>query len=333
MNSTAMKRVAIIGAGISGITIAKELSQKVEVTIFEKARGVGGRMSTRYADPFCFDHGTQFFTARSQKFHKYLNPYMHAGVASEWKGRIIRLDINKQETDAMVKEKLLVASPNMNSLCKYMAKGIDIRTSCEVTPLSDKDKRKWLLRNTNGENLGLFDWVISTAPPPQTIRLFSQYIKENSSLCTATMQGCYALIIGFKRPWDRTWIAAMVQDNPINWIAVNSSKPGRDKNVTCFVVHSTNDWAQLHINDHMEQVEKFLMEQFTALTGIDTKHAEYLSTHRWLYAKTKKSYLSSFYIDRELGIAAVGDWCGHSRIEDAWMHAIKLGEYLLNELG
>ncbi|MFM8454377.1 MAG: NAD(P)-binding protein [Gammaproteobacteria bacterium] len=51
-----MKKIAIIGAGLSGITLAKKLSQKVDVHIFEKGRGIGGRMSTRYADPFVFDH-------------------------------------------------------------------------------------------------------------------------------------------------------------------------------------------------------------------------------------------------------------------------------------
>lgn len=41
-----MKKIAIIGAGLSGITLAKKLSQKTDVHVFEKGRGIGGRMST-----------------------------------------------------------------------------------------------------------------------------------------------------------------------------------------------------------------------------------------------------------------------------------------------
>ena len=40
--------VAIIGAGISGLASGKLLhDQGVGVTVFEKSRGVGGRMATR----------------------------------------------------------------------------------------------------------------------------------------------------------------------------------------------------------------------------------------------------------------------------------------------
>ena len=57
-------RVAIIGAGLAGATLAYELNEAegFEVTIFEKSRGVGGRMSTRYGDSHEYDHGAQFFT-------------------------------------------------------------------------------------------------------------------------------------------------------------------------------------------------------------------------------------------------------------------------------
>ena len=42
------KHFAIIGAGIAGITCARTLVQAGhQVTVFEKSRGVGGRMSTR----------------------------------------------------------------------------------------------------------------------------------------------------------------------------------------------------------------------------------------------------------------------------------------------
>lgn len=41
-----MKRIAIIGAGLSGLVLARQLASNADITVFEKARGVGGRMST-----------------------------------------------------------------------------------------------------------------------------------------------------------------------------------------------------------------------------------------------------------------------------------------------
>ena len=50
------QNVAIVGAGISGLTAGRNLTQKHNVTIFDKSRGVGGRMSTRYSELYEFDH-------------------------------------------------------------------------------------------------------------------------------------------------------------------------------------------------------------------------------------------------------------------------------------
>ena len=66
------KSVAIIGAGLSGITVASKIRDKFEVQVFEKSRGVSGRMSTRIDPPFVFDHGAQFFKIKSKCF-KYFS--------------------------------------------------------------------------------------------------------------------------------------------------------------------------------------------------------------------------------------------------------------------
>ena len=55
------KKIAVIGAGLAGITFACKMKEKYSVKIFEKSRGVGGSMSTRKESPFIFDHGAQFF--------------------------------------------------------------------------------------------------------------------------------------------------------------------------------------------------------------------------------------------------------------------------------
>ena len=44
-----MTKIAIIGAGLAGLTLARALPAHAEVTLFEKSRGIGGRMATRYA--------------------------------------------------------------------------------------------------------------------------------------------------------------------------------------------------------------------------------------------------------------------------------------------
>ena len=67
-----MTRIAIIGAGLSGLTAADSLKDYAEITIFEKARSVGGRMSNRRAEPYFFDHGAQYFSAKTDEFKAFI---------------------------------------------------------------------------------------------------------------------------------------------------------------------------------------------------------------------------------------------------------------------
>ena len=76
-------KIAIIGAGISGLTAAMHLNDVAEITLFEKSRGAGGRICSRYTDRYSFDHGAQFFTARSPEFKEFLKPLIKSGVIVE----------------------------------------------------------------------------------------------------------------------------------------------------------------------------------------------------------------------------------------------------------
>ena len=318
------KRVAIIGAGISGLTLAQQLQNHADVVIYEKARGVGGRMSTRYADPFYFDHGTQFFTARTKALRSFLRPFIENGTVAEWKGKVISLESGQKATKRLWFEPHLVAAPNMNSLCKQLSEEVDIRLMTEVAPLSQKSSDLWVIKDKEGNVLGEYDWVISTAPPAQTIALLQYAIPDDSPLHTTNMKGCYALMIGLNEPWKKEWIAAKVRRNPLQWIAINTTKPGRNKEITAIVVHSCNDWAENHMNDDMQHAQTFLLEQFEAITHISTAHAAYISTHRWKYAIVEPKKDSGFYIDPASCIAATSDWASSSRIEEAWLSSCRL---------
>ena len=54
------RHVAIIGAGMAGLAAARALTQAGHtVTLFEKSRGVGGRVATRRIGDCIVDHGAQ----------------------------------------------------------------------------------------------------------------------------------------------------------------------------------------------------------------------------------------------------------------------------------
>ena len=79
--------IAIIGAGLSGLTCANILSQQHQVTVFEKARGVSGRLSTRRSEDLRFDHGAQFIRARSDVFKTFIDELINQHIISSWDAR------------------------------------------------------------------------------------------------------------------------------------------------------------------------------------------------------------------------------------------------------
>ena len=92
---------AIVGAGIAGMSAARMLVEHGhDVTVFEKSRGAGGRAARRRCDGFEFDHGAQYFTARSQVFRDHVHDWRQQGVVEEWIGTVVSLGANCERSTA-----------------------------------------------------------------------------------------------------------------------------------------------------------------------------------------------------------------------------------------
>ena len=148
------RHVAVVGAGIAGITCARTLQQSGQrVTLFEKSAGVGGRMATR-ASPFGgFDHGAQYFTVRDPRFALALQTV--PGLCKPWSANTVRvLDERGQVAVAgfPAPEPHWVPTPGMNALAGAWAKPLQDRLLLEtrVTRI-ERDARqpaRWQLHTT-----------------------------------------------------------------------------------------------------------------------------------------------------------------------------------------
>ena len=131
-----MTRVAIIGAGLSGLVVAQRLQSSADITIFEKSRGVGGRMATRYAGDFEFDHGAQFFTARTDAFKSFLEPLIDDGVVANWKAAFAEFDRGNMKALRSWGGDYphYVGTPRMNSIGRYLSadSNIDLETGPQL---------------------------------------------------------------------------------------------------------------------------------------------------------------------------------------------------------
>ena len=323
-----MATFAVIGAGLAGLVVARTLAQSHDVVVFEKSRGAGGRMATRRAGIFQFDHGAQFFTAQTPAFGAFLEPLIEAGIVADWPARFAELRRGQVAGSRQWDNEHphYVGVPGMNAIGKALASRLDVRLDTAVTSLKRTGKR-WRLVGDGQSPLGEFDWVIVTAPAAQAADLLA-----STSIASAAervrMQACFALMLGFDEAVDLPWQAALVHDADISWISVNSSKPGRTP-ASSLIVHSTNAWADAHADDDTEAVRRHLLDEFREVTGIDGASAPFIDVHRWRYANVDPQEGDLYVLDPDKQLAACGDWFVRGRVEGAFCSADALANRLM----
>ena len=216
--------VAVIGAGIAGLAAARRLhAAGIHVVLFEKSRGVGGRMATRRIDAMAFDHGAQFFTARGEIFSAYAAKWLEAGVIAQWSHAM---------PDGRTGTRY-VGTPGMTAPARALAAGLIIVTGTTVSRIarSSVDGR-WRIHDGNGvlgaAAIHAFDMVVLAVPAPQARPLISSSGVDLAGTAKAIYAPCWALMVAAGGPV--AGLADIVVPpgmGLLGWIARNGSKPGR----------------------------------------------------------------------------------------------------------
>ena len=320
-----MAKIAIIGSGISGLTAAILLKDYADVTIFEKAQSVSGRMSTRRSEPYSFDHGAQYFTARTQSFKKFIYPMINSGVIERWNARYVKFDgekiIERKDWKDENNEPRYVGVPGMNMIAKHLARDLTVRLNTQIDTIQSDGK--WQLSSIQNQSYDGFDWVISTAPSIQTADLLPIEFHYHNEIKNIQMKACFSLMLGFPEPLHLGYDAAHITNSDLSWLAVNSHKPGRPKPYT-LVAHSSEQYAEAHLGDDRSKVMSHLCAETSRIIGCDVGVSMCKMVHSWLYANNVKREICPVFFDQGLQLGACGDWCVGGRVEGAYTAAYNL---------
>ncbi|NNF18070.1 MAG: NAD(P)-binding protein [Gammaproteobacteria bacterium] len=327
-----MSRVAVIGAGLSGLVVAGQLRHNHEVVVFEKSRGVGGRLATRYAGDYEFDHGAHYFTARSIEFQQFLVPLAHRGIVATWPQKLAEIDRGDVVSthDRAGDHRCFVGVPRMNEIGKALARKCDVRLHATVNAIERK-RNHWQLKVNNGDYDGGFDWVVLAIPAAQAAALAPSESALQQRAAAVPMRACFSLMLGFSAALTVPWQAALVRHADISRIAVNSSKPGRPPAFT-LVVQSTDALAEALSEADRALVTERLMAATSASMGINVHQAACVQLQRWRYAHLEQQLGTGFHIDPALQLAACGDWLIEGRVEAAFASGHELAGTLLQTL-
>ena len=342
--SSAPRRIAVVGAGIAGITCARTLTQAGHhVTVFEKSQSASGRMSTRETEFGSFDHGTQYFTVRDARFEKALATA--SGLVRPWSANTVRIldELGRVVAASLpAKESHWVATPGMNALVRQWAQPLaddeKLMLGNQVTRI-ETDKlhpQCWQLQTEGpGAQSSVhsgFDAVVLAIPSPQAHSLLEASDKAPSlrtELAGVSVAPCWTLMVAFPQALQPTlshlgpqWNAARSTHHRIAWLARESSKPGRGP-IERWTVQASPEWSFRHLEDDAERVKGKLLKAFAEVTGIRTE-PQHAQVHRWLYAQTDTPLGKTHVWDENARIGLCGDWCLGHRVEDGFVSGLEM---------
>jgi len=321
-------RIAIIGAGVSGLVCARKLHDRVcSVTVFEKSHGPGGRTATRRADHgLSFDHGAQYFTVRDSRFQTYIDQSVRQGIVAEWTGRIVQITGTTvgPTTEPPVR---YVGVPGMTAIAKDLAHDIPISCKTHIEQIV-RDDMGWQLIDTTAHRHSHFDVLVLALPAPQAALLLHHHFLA-STVNEIQMTPCWALLVSFEHRIEVAWDGAFIHSSPLTWVARNSSKPGRDPASKCWVLHASSQWSFANVDQTHERVADELLAAFALSLGTVLPPAVHVATHRWMYSATPTPLNDVAIYDPNSQIAICGDWLAGGRVEGAFCSGLGAAEKIL----
>jgi len=328
----ARQRAAVIGAGLAGAAAARALSARgLDVVLFDKGRGPGGRMSTRRASTplgdVSFDHGAQFLTATGESFSTLLTEAQTAGAADLWTGRTVSID-RGGNAESLRDKTRWVGVPGMNAIVKTALTGMDVRFGSRAVRVSGEDGA-WIIHFEDGKTEGPFQKLALTIPPEQLIEFLARSDGEFSAMIAealaAKLSPCWAVMTVPETAADPGFDGAKLLGGALRWMARMTSRPGQT-GPESWVLHASPDWSEAFLESDPETVARALTEEAFIRFGLPLP--VWSQAHRWRYALVTEAPGTPFALDPTGTLGCAGDWRLGPRAELAWESGDALGDAL-----
>jgi renalase len=308
-----LEDVVIVGAGLTGLLLARELRAKGRrPVLLEKSRGPGGRMSTKRLEGAVFDQGAQFFTARTPRFAAEIESWCEAGVATPWPdGAPYRY----------------IGSPAMNAVGKHLSAGLEIRREAKVLAVK-RNAGAWEVSVENQPALLARETVL-TAPVPQSLALLASGGVALPDELATELRGlnyhpCLALMLTLAGPSALPAGGLAPEDGgPVRWIADNTKKGVSSGVPAAVTVHLAPTFSEEHYSRSETEVLALVSPVITPWLGATVTG---VALHRWRYSEPKARHREPCVWVPELRLGIAGDAIGGPRVEGAATSAFALAD-------
>ena len=293
---------------MSGIACALSLYKNFDVQIYEKSRGMGGRLCAKRLPQGVFHFGAQFCTANTTAFHNFLND----SNAINFLGSSFDLD-----TGSNIETKnYFVGGDGMHSLLKKYDEVLNIHYNHKAIDLDEKRK---LISFNSGQKIS-YDILISSLPLPQAREIFQTEIEHDAIFSPCLSVG---MSINGNHFYEHNAYKNINKD--VAWLG--SSCFYNSKNKETWVLQFSPK-ASLAMMDNSD----FTIQASAENCLKNIVNGEYEIIHsgifRWKYALCNRSNLKNKFTFISDDSFAIGDWNISPRVESAYISGSALGKYL-----
>ncbi len=305
-------RIAVVGAGLAGLTAAHRLARVgLAVTVFDKGRGIGGRLSVRRTDLGPFDHGAQVYDGADAGFRDFLAKAERRGFVRRWEAGDGRVGV-----------------PDMKAPLRPLAEALDLRLSVRVAALWQTGL--WTLTDASDLSLGRFERVILAVPAPQARELVGGDAELAAALDRVAMVPQWAAMLAFEDPPGD--FSVLRPGGALDLIADMAAKPGREGPARRWVVHASADWTRAHLEWEPREVENALLAEVSDTLGARLPALLYSAVHRWRYSRCETPLGLPFLASADRSLLIGGDWALGGETGDAYASGAAMAETLLADL-
>jgi renalase len=321
--------VAVIGAGLAGLTVAAQLhAQGVEVVVFDKSKGPGGRCATRRNNAGWFDHGAPSAQVTTAQFKAHLAHLHSVGVVAP-------IDDGHA----------WVGQPFMNAWMRHAAQGLTVKTSTQIAAI-EQEGHAWRLRALDGTGLNaaptrLFDVVVVATPAEQATPLLAPSTSLAEAMRTTRSNPCWTAMACWPNPLPITQ-STLRNDDPLAALGLaicQDDLPGRatfpdgtNADGTRWVLHAGSEWSTHNLDASADAVTQRLLDALAQTVDVRLARPSWCAAHRWRYAQVAEARSEPFGWDDQIQLATCGDaWHageGLQGLERAWLSATALGQHI-----
>lgn len=292
--------IAIIGAGFSGCYLYNRFkNENHDIKIFDKSRGCGGRLSTKYIDDKFVDHGTPYFETKEPDFIYFANRFERKGI--------LRKEKNKY-----------FPTNGINKFCSSMIDKKDLVKQTKIIKCIKKESL-WYLYDEKSKSYEGFDLLVITIPAPQILEMDIQIDEKIAQDLADVKYNSIATLIlyddkEFKVNED------LFSSQFFKKVVDNSAKYDY-KDFSSYVFHANESFSTNNNDKNKEDLGVQIYNYIDYFQKTKLPKSIYHIAHLWKYATVKEGLKSKYYLNEEKDFAFCGDYFEKANLEGSFLSA------------